>query len=497
MLRNVNAFLVLPVLLLVAGIILFFQQRQNGTFTRQSGVLADLISTPYTLFHPKQNLNSESVVVLLHGGRCSSSMMFSFARMLARNGFKTYAIDLAGHGKSSVTLPMWCPSGAYPNRKCRTEKEYLNLTSGALHEIHAQEGRQLKNMIVIGHSWGGRLGHDLLKNWPLLGITPFLINLDGELTSIGYSGENLFTVRIGPYSSEENQLTVSESHLSIIQSDVVNEKVLQWLGKRFQLPGDPRPSTHFLPLIILSLCISIASFWAIGWLPILWPSGVSTRKQTSYSGYYFKLLLALAALAQIFISLALPMKHFWQWQIYFQNIYLFHLGIAGWLAGLLILGKSRRLPASPLIVRSLGLAAGSFLLLAGGLFLFLDQNLFHLGYSQLRAIKFFVYILLLLPICFILFQMSFRYRLVTWSIFLLLSTLGSKGIYLNEAVFLIFILYFFDMFAERLAQAARSNETGAIFLCFLLSWWAAAAYPTTTILSPSLEPVRNIFTGIQ
>src|SRR5205823_5506138 len=92
-----------------AGVL--FELRENRAITEREGVLSDEHSTRYTALVPESS-QTDGVAVLLHGARCSGSMMMSLARMLARNGVEVFVLDGPGHARSRVGASMSCGGDA-------------------------------------------------------------------------------------------------------------------------------------------------------------------------------------------------------------------------------------------------------------------------------------------------------------------------------------------------------------------------------------------------
>lgn len=82
--------------------------------------------------------NGKSPVILLHGWGCDKHIWGKVFDTLSEN-FTTYALDFPGFGSSSEPPNAW---GAY---------EYANLTKQFLQQLN------IKNAILIGHSFGGRV----------------------------------------------------------------------------------------------------------------------------------------------------------------------------------------------------------------------------------------------------------------------------------------------------------------------------------------------------
>lgn len=85
--------------------------------------------------------------IILHGLFGSGDNWMSFARMLSEKGFAVYQVDLRNHGHS--------PHGALHNKKLMSEDVYELLQSN-----------HLNNVIVMGHSMGGKVAMQLAVDHP-------------------------------------------------------------------------------------------------------------------------------------------------------------------------------------------------------------------------------------------------------------------------------------------------------------------------------------------
>ncbi len=90
-------------------------------------------ATPYIRFVPRSP--PIATAILIHGLNSNKEFMQTFAMALADAGLETYAIDLPGHGDSSVPF---------------TYTESLRAVEGLLDFLGP-------NPVVIGHSMGGAI----------------------------------------------------------------------------------------------------------------------------------------------------------------------------------------------------------------------------------------------------------------------------------------------------------------------------------------------------
>ena len=79
-------------------------------------------------------------MIVMHGWGCTAETVASVSRMAASAGWKVYAVDFPGFGKSTEPAEVW------------GVKEYTRLIEAlAAHE-------QIENPALAGHSFGGRVG---------------------------------------------------------------------------------------------------------------------------------------------------------------------------------------------------------------------------------------------------------------------------------------------------------------------------------------------------
>ena len=87
-------------------------------------------------------------VILMHGWGCEFSTVRSIAAIL-ESGMRVYNMDLPGHGKSPEPTTVW---GVY---------DYARLIGEFIDTL------QLKDPVLIGHSFGGRISIVLASERPL------------------------------------------------------------------------------------------------------------------------------------------------------------------------------------------------------------------------------------------------------------------------------------------------------------------------------------------
>ena len=116
----------------------------------------DSFHTPVIRIWDTEMKNSKGMVVMVHGFQCNKSMMVQLGKFLAAQGLDVYAIDLPGHGESSVPF---------------TFERCYEAAKVALSEIIRLSGAEDRQVILIGHSFGAMvLGPVALERPNIAGI---------------------------------------------------------------------------------------------------------------------------------------------------------------------------------------------------------------------------------------------------------------------------------------------------------------------------------------
>lgn len=105
--------------------------------------------------------NGSHSLLFLHGWRSSGLIWKDIVSKLSINNFNIYSLDLPGFGNSS--LP----------KKAFTVQDYANVVAGFIEKL------ELKNLILIGHSFGGRIALKLSCDKPSLIKKMVLVNSAG------------------------------------------------------------------------------------------------------------------------------------------------------------------------------------------------------------------------------------------------------------------------------------------------------------------------------
>ncbi len=93
----------------------------------------------------------ENAVIFLHGWRSNKEVWQQVTdKLISLSAYKLYTVDLPGFGKSQTPeIPM-------------TVGDYAEVVKGFIEKL------ELKNVIIVGHSFGGRIGIKLAAKYPSL-----------------------------------------------------------------------------------------------------------------------------------------------------------------------------------------------------------------------------------------------------------------------------------------------------------------------------------------
>jgi hypothetical protein len=195
----------------------------------------------YFLIQPSTDF--QSTAILLHGKRCSSSMMLSVAIALAKMGLKTIAFDMPGHGQAKGTFHLDCPKSGYVGLKnCEDESIDLAMAITSVGKILKQEGVRSGELIVIGHSWGGRIAGGLAHWLESQGYSPKVINLDGREGASVYYDSKTLRITTNPDADRNRFRHFQRSHLGIIYDKRTYETIGNWI---FPSADNEDPNSSF------------------------------------------------------------------------------------------------------------------------------------------------------------------------------------------------------------------------------------------------------------
>jgi pimeloyl-ACP methyl ester carboxylesterase len=134
---------------------------EGSAVPRQDGlIVAGKCYTPATILSPPGGVNAIGTMILLHGLGANRRTMMYLGLDFAGHGFRTYLLDLPGHGDNK---------GAFTFARA---EECANATV----ELLTREGQiDPRNTIVAGHSMGGAIAVRMADRNPLaatIGISP-------------------------------------------------------------------------------------------------------------------------------------------------------------------------------------------------------------------------------------------------------------------------------------------------------------------------------------
>lgn len=112
------------------------------------------------------NQNAQGTLIFLHGWRSNKEVWFQIVNQISRSAnYQIYTIDLPGFGASPVPKADWGVG------------DYANLVAEFITKL------DLKNVIIVGHSFGGRVGikltsvrADLVKRLILVDAAGFVMH---------------------------------------------------------------------------------------------------------------------------------------------------------------------------------------------------------------------------------------------------------------------------------------------------------------------------------
>ncbi|MFH1565662.1 MAG: alpha/beta hydrolase, partial [bacterium] len=107
------------------------------------------------IYYEKWSGGKEGVIIFLHGWPGDSSKFESLAKLL-KSRFTLYALDLPGWGKTLL-------------------KRTYNLEDYAKDVVSFIKVKKIKNPVIVGHSFGGRVGIKIAANYPEIPSKLFLI----------------------------------------------------------------------------------------------------------------------------------------------------------------------------------------------------------------------------------------------------------------------------------------------------------------------------------
>lgn len=130
---------------------------------RQEEVIVQGLLTSFTTFGQASPYNVP--FVFLHGWASSKEVWGNVIQSMPTNGFVYYTLDLPGFGKTELPKTVW------------TVADYTNFIA------EFQQKLKIRQAIVVGHSFGGRVGIVLAATRPTLVTKLILVDSAGVYSS--------------------------------------------------------------------------------------------------------------------------------------------------------------------------------------------------------------------------------------------------------------------------------------------------------------------------
>ena len=452
--------------------------------------LQDESQTHVYKFHSSKNSVQGVSAVLLHGIRCSAQMMFPLARSLAAQGIDTYAFNFPGHGDSEKPLDFVEADFSNNVIGVQIKKTWTEVGLPILKSLYTKENLWNQKTVLIGHSWGSFIAHDVLKSEQFPNRNVSWINLDGVFTSdvtLRVPTLGLFAEK-SPHERHwtQEQFSFPVHHLGIIYDEDVTKKMIVWLsdlwGIRFPAY---RSEFHFLILVTSTLLLVIIALLT----QKLFVRSFAKLKLTQSSTVWLWLL----GVGGVF-----PMGCFYfMWRPY-SSIRVFAFSQSLYFIYLLGISLILFLAGAPKGLRKFlkfnwwqGLKEVSFGFLSFVILIFLvapyvNHFYFHAGVYWIRWLKYIFFAVGLFPLCWILEKLTrsvgpwealFR-KAGFWIILSLpyLSFQLKDGIPL-EFMELLAVFLFLEIIASYLFFLSRSVLLSATFLVLSLAWLPSMIYP--------------------
>lgn len=137
----------------------------------ENDIVINNLLVKYFCFGPMQSVAGEKCLLFLHGWRSNKEVWRHIMNQVVKlSGYQVYAIDLPGFGKSALPKTAWSVG------------DYVELVKEFIQK------ENLKNVILVGHSFGGRIGIKLASRFPNLVSKLVLVDSAGFVLEARYKG---------------------------------------------------------------------------------------------------------------------------------------------------------------------------------------------------------------------------------------------------------------------------------------------------------------------
>lgn len=175
----------------------------NNKISNKQIVINNLLVNYYYFLSNKKN--SQKTLVFLHGWGVDSQLWFKIAPMLVKKNYSLYFLDLSGFGRSQ-TPPEYFDLDQYKNV---VEKFISNLG--------------LKNIVIIGHSFGGSVAIKVAIDNPNYLEKLVLVNAAGvRHTSTLKSIKSILVNIVRPFFSPSFMQPIRTKFYQMIGSEYLN-----------------------------------------------------------------------------------------------------------------------------------------------------------------------------------------------------------------------------------------------------------------------------------
>lgn len=477
----------------------------RGFETEWRGFESDAV-TPYLAYEPEK-LRSDSVVVLLHGWRCSAAMMRPLAETLARAGTRVLVPEIPGHGRAVEPLALHYDFEAGGPARWREVRRGGDAAMLAfLESLATSEARGQRPVALVGHSWGGFLVDGLEPR----GLNVVArINLEGGSERIVEGRNHLFLGREawnrihvpsgrpatvdethGAFASgtaHELRILPPGGHLGLIRSERVNGEVIRWLEGAFadDLGSDKRDLSG-LPWVTAAALAALALLVLGGRARSLPEAARLADRPGRPALRWLGVAFAAAGVARVLVPYAAAHGHASLWRLGHEQlllpVYLASVGIPA------LIAVRRAIPRGDW--RQIGNAVfwgvGTWAALILGPGLYLDASFQHLAIPSGRWLRVAVFSAAALPLAVAVVCWAqplgagwkrAAARAAVWVALLAVWALGQSTGVRAEALQVMFVPVACEGVALVLARRTSSPWALASFTALAWGWLWAVSYP--------------------
>lgn len=477
-------------LLLIANLI---ASKLGTPLNVESYQLSDKFHTPLRTFEITNNESRDSskIAVLLHGFRCSGSLMIPLAKQIADLGYKVYVPDLPGHGRSEAYLPL-----IFSNKANGQASAPLDLAPELIQSILRHRASETRELLLIGHSWGAHLLQDVSpSSFAVPNVKRVMI--DGPLFNPSIEGQvyYLFSEQDAKANNLDSSYfqnhgdtvgTISNtSHMGIVTSSEAVQKIANWTQGESSNPNGEIIGTPNFNVLGVTQFILISILLILLLLKLSKTPYVSTSPEVSLK-YALGTTVVAALVSRGVIWEWPPSTQFSALRLLGQMPYVY-LAIFGVLALVgLWLRPNFRLTIKWPGVSEVYLGTGAFLLTYLLVGPFAADRFLHLDLSMHLIPRMLLLSLGLFPIAFFASIGASRFnhpiksyaiQVAIWTLALLLWAWHLSPRAQREAAEILGLIATLEALAGIISIRAPSIYVGSIYVSLTLSWIVTALYP--------------------